>query len=398
MDRQSFKNLLHTTQPKSIVLVVLVTLITTLLVASLLLRSSSTLHPHSRIPSASVVSTPLPPPHPIIKNACTNTLYPSLCFSTLLSSTPPPHPKNHNATITLLYILDITINQTIRRVATTRFIVAGLFTHQDLNSQEKNALNDCTDMLEQTLYELRRAISDLRRIPASTGSLHRLYGNIKTLLSAAMTNENTCIDGFSDLEESNFTGQKDLKEYLQGLLTPISHMISNCLAMIKYVENINRKVTIIKNRPRLHNNMPQDDFQDAWIMKNSDRKMRETAHEARPNVVVAKDGSGKHHTIQEAVRMAPNRSSHRFVIRIKAGKYRENVVIPREKVNIVFVGDGMNSTVITGSRNFVDGFSTFTSATLSMFTVAIYIFMFLFRLCLFRCKYFSFTNIRLHKS
>lgn len=264
--------------------------------------------------------------------------------------------------------------------------VAGLFTGQDLNSQEKNALNDCTDMLEQTLYELRQAINDLRKFPSSRGSHHRLYGNIKTLLSAAMTNENTCIDGFSDLEECNFKGRKDLKEYLQGLLTPISHMISNCLAMIKYMETINRKVTVIKNRPRL-NNMPEDDFQNAWIMKSSDRKMREITHERRPNVVVAKDGSGKHHTIQEAVRMAPNRSSHRFVIRIKAGTYRENVVIPREKVNIVFVGEGMNSTVITGSRNFVDGFSTFTSATLSMITVSIYIFTsfftFPFRLRLF---------------
>lgn len=86
--------------------------------------------------------------------------------------------------------------------------------NQDLmSSQEKNAYEDCVLMLDQTLYQLGLAIDDplLNKSPSSYS-----YGNNKTLLSAAMTNENTCIDGFSDLEEflshSKSQSQKDLKK------------------------------------------------------------------------------------------------------------------------------------------------------------------------------------------
>ncbi|CAK7352264.1 unnamed protein product [Dovyalis caffra] len=42
-----------------------------------------------------------------------------------------------------------------------------------------------------------------------------------------------------------------------------------------------------------------------------------------PNVVVAADGSGNYWTVLEAVLAAPERSSSRYIIRIKAGVYRE---------------------------------------------------------------------------
>ncbi|GAB4853688.1 hypothetical protein Ancab_017879 [Ancistrocladus abbreviatus] len=54
----------------------------------------------------------------------------------------------------------------------------------------------------------------------------------------------------------------------------------------------------------------------------------------------------------------------RFVIKIKAGVYREKVEIHRNKVHIMLVGDGMSSTVITGSRGFNDGYFTLDSAIL----------------------------------
>ncbi|MFS7933815.1 putative pectinesterase [Helianthus anomalus] len=99
-------------------------------------------------------------------------------------------------------------------------------------------------------------------------------------------------------------------------------------------------------------------------MTAADRRLMQTP--PPPTVVVALDGTGNFTTIGAAVAMAPNRSALRYVIQIKAGVYNENLVIPRQKINIMLVGDGMNSTIITGSRNFVDGYTTFTSATLSV--------------------------------
>lgn len=60
---------------------------------------------------------------------------------------------------------------------------------------------------------------------------------------------------------------------------------------------------------------------------------------------------------------APERSTTRFIIRIKAGVYRENVEVSSRKTNLMFVGDGRMTTIITASKNVVDGSTTFDSAT-----------------------------------
>ena len=55
--------------------------------------------------------------------------------------------------------------------------------------------------------------------------------------------------------------------------------------------------------------------------------------------------------VQDAVNVAPNNTDDRkrFVIRIKLGVYEEIVRVPLEKKNVMFLGDGIGKTVITGS-------------------------------------------------
>lgn len=52
---------------------------------------------------------------------------------------------------------------------------------------------------------------------------------------------------------------------------------------------------------------------------------------------------------------------------MKAGVYKENVVIKKSMKNLMFIGDGIDSTVITGSKNVQDGSTTFRSATFGEF-------------------------------
>ena len=95
------------------------------------------------------------------------------------------------------------------------------------------------------------------------------------------------------------------------------------------------------------------------------------AIQARPfDVVVARDGSGNFDKISEAVAAAPDRSSEKYYIRIKRGTYAEHIRIGTEKTNLVFVGDGMDVTIITNSRSNHSGYSIFESATVgkSVFT------------------------------
>lgn len=86
----------------------------------------------------------------------------------------------------------------------------------------------------------------------------------------------------------------------------------------------------------------------------------------KTDLTVAQDGSGTHRTIQSAVNalaaMGHNRPE-RAIIHVKAGVYHEKVQIGQKLHNVMFVGDGIDKTIITGDRNVVQGSTTLSSAT-----------------------------------
>ncbi|CAN6167543.1 unnamed protein product [Urochloa humidicola] len=90
------------------------------------------------------------------------------------------------------------------------------------------------------------------------------------------------------------------------------------------------------------------------------------ASQQHADVVVAADGSGNYTTVAAAIAAAPSNTDKNHVIHVKGGIYREFVFVGKDKRNIVLVGDGMDATVITGSRCCADGFRTPETAILSV--------------------------------
>ncbi|KAJ7012163.1 hypothetical protein NC653_004811 [Populus alba x Populus x berolinensis] len=85
---------------------------------------------------------------------------------------------------------------------------------------------------------------------------------------------------------------------------------------------------------------------------------------ARPNAVVAHDGSGKFKTINAALAAYPKGLRGRYVIYVKAGIYREYVTVTKDKPNVFIYGDGARRTIVTGNKNFAkDGIGTWKTAT-----------------------------------
>lgn len=92
----------------------------------------------------------------------------------------------------------------------------------------------------------------------------------------------------------------------------------------------------------------------------------------KPDVTVCKDGgNGCYKTVQEAVNAAPGSAGDKkFVIYIKEGVYEETVRVPLEKKNLVFYGDGIGKTIITGSAQADQpGMTTYLSATVGEFHI-----------------------------
>ncbi|KAK8950733.1 hypothetical protein KSP39_PZI003995 [Platanthera zijinensis] len=259
---------------------------------------------------------------------CSGTLYPSLCFSSLLSI-PNLSAKS------LPDIITAVVNQTSSAVRSTYHNCSSISRGQPhLDSLQRYALSDCLELLESSLDQLHLAVKDLRRTSSAT-----CHSELITILSAAITNQYTCLDGFAFV-----TGHIHIRHFIEAYIVHIYRLLSNVLAMSKKI-------------PVPPANSAGEVFDDRKLLQTK------TPGGLTANLVVAKDGSGNFTTVTEAVAAAPNNSATRFVIYIKAGGYFENVEVGKNKINLMFVGDGIGQTVIKASRNVVDGWTTFRSAT-----------------------------------
>lgn len=297
--------------------------------------------------------------HAIVKSSCSSTLYPELCFSTLASF---PGLGVSKKVTDQKDVIAIALNVTVITVQHNYFAVKKLILRKDLTKREKIALHDCLETIDETLDELRKAEEDLQQYP-NKKSLQQHADDLRTLLSSAITNQETCIDGFSHDEAD----KKVRKELTEGQFH-VEKLCSNALAMIKNMTDtdIEKEMKFTGGR-KLKEEEEEDHVRWPEWLSAGDRRLLQSPS-VTPNVVVAADGSGNYRTVAAAVAAAPEKSSSRYVIRIKAGVYRENVEIPKKKTNIMFMGDGRSNTIITGNRNVVDGSTTFNSATVGKLT------------------------------
>ncbi|CAK9186347.1 unnamed protein product [Ilex paraguariensis] len=163
-----------------------------------------------------------------------------------------------------------------------------------------------------------------------------------TTLSAAVASHRSCLDG---LKEKGWSVEAQKGQNLTLLLR-------EALAFYGTKDNPRGKSKGAQRRPKSN---PNGALLASW-----------NAATSKANFVVAQDGSGNYKTINKAVsavsRMGNSRPE-RVIVYVKSGVYIEKVEIGRGMKNLMFMGDGMGQTVITGNRNVQDGARTFSSTT-----------------------------------
>lgn len=292
------------------------------------------------------------PSHTILKSSCSSTLYPELCYSAIVTAGLTHKVSSQKD------VIEQSLNITTTAVEHNYFTIKKLLKRKNLTKREKGALHDCLENIDETLDELHEAVEDLEEYPTKK-SLIQHADDLKTLISSAITNQVTCLDGFSHDD-----ADKEVRKVLIAGQVHVEHMCSNALAMIKNMTDNDiaaAESSKQTNRRLKEEVMSMDEGGWPTWLSAADRRLLQSTPAA--DVVVAADGSGNYKTVSAAVAAAPDNSKKRYVIRIKAGVYRENVEIGKKKKNIMLVGDGRTSTIITGSKNVVDGSTTFNSAT-----------------------------------
>ncbi|XP_062084865.1 probable pectinesterase/pectinesterase inhibitor 41 [Humulus lupulus] len=307
------------------------------------------------VSSSAINATPKNSPT-TAETICNSTPYPSDCISNL----PPPQKLGS--------VRDFCIHFLHKSLTTTEHFLSLLNTYLNrrrpggllttlLSQPVIRALQDCHLLAELSLDTLSKTYQTLN-FTHSLNSLE-LAEEFHTFLSAVLTNTQTCLEGLHEVGNSPPT----LTRVLSIPLSVGTKLYSISLALFKHgwVDDVKY------NQPA-----------KAIVRGGRGRRLPQVGLGGGVGgvlvggtVVVNQNGTGNFSTINEAVAAAPNRTANSnitsyFVIYVAGGVYEEYVSIPRNKRNLMLIGDGIDRTVITGNRSVVDGWTTYNSATFAV--------------------------------
>ncbi|KAG7647315.1 putative pectinesterase [Arabidopsis thaliana] len=163
-----------------------------------------------------------------IRTSCNTTLYPDLCFSSLSSFSSSVH---NDPALLARAAISITLTKTLDLASYLANITTLQPESQDDGAHHPTAaavFHDCFDNLKDAVEEMKGSMKQMREL-VSTGSLESFrfqMSNVQTWLSAALTDEETCTDGFKDIHD------EPRKDDICARVDDVKKMTSNALALV----------------------------------------------------------------------------------------------------------------------------------------------------------------------
>ncbi|XP_047172596.1 21 kDa protein-like [Vigna umbellata] len=159
-----------------------------------------------------------------IRTSCSSTTYPTLCYSSLV--------KHADSIQTNRVVLAGTaLNVTLASAKSTSAMMRTLGKRQGLKPREVAAMKDCVEELGDSVDELRRSIDEMSHLRGS--NFEMTMSDVQTWVSAALTDESTCTDGFQETA----TGATNIKSTVRGQVVHVAQLTSNALALINQLAN-----------------------------------------------------------------------------------------------------------------------------------------------------------------
>lgn len=106
--------------------------------------------------------------------------------------------------------------------------VAKLAKFKGLKAREYGAIKDCMDEMGDSVDRIRKSVRELNNASKSKGKDFLWHmSNVETWVSAALTDENTCMDGFSGRALDG-----KIKSSIRARVTNVAQVTSNALALV----------------------------------------------------------------------------------------------------------------------------------------------------------------------
>ncbi|XP_074562111.1 pectinesterase-like [Curcuma longa] len=289
--------------------------------------------------------------------ACRSSFYPKLCVAML-------SPLRSRSATSQYEYGKYSVRQALRQVRRTAALLDGYLAgrlggaraHRGVGGG--GALGDCRELAGLSAEYLAEAQAELGRRAARPDAA--AAGRVRALMSAVVTNQQTCYDGLLASRDGSFPE-------LQSSLANGTQLYGVSLGLVN---------TALGRSSAAGNAGPSSSSGGQTSPSTAGRSLVEELSQIVPvklsqsGLRVAQDGTGDFTSISEAVAFAPNDTAAAtagyFVVYVSEGVYRENVVVPMNKRNLILIGAGINRTVITSNHSVGDGWTTFNSATFAV--------------------------------
>ena len=249
-------------------------------------------------------------PTQAISKTCSKTRFPNLCVNSLLE-----FPGSLTASEQDL--VHISFNMTLQHFSKALYSTTS-FSYVQMDPRVRSAYDDCLELLEDSVDALSRSLISV--IPsqdaANKGGSNQ---DVMTWLSAALTNHDTCTEGFDGVSGA-------VKDQVAAKLKDLSELVSNCLSIFAGSGGDDFGGVPIQNRRLLAladdisgENVDETNF-PKWLGRKERELLNTPVSAIQADIIVSKDGSGTVKTITEAIKKAPEHSSRRIIIYVKAGR------------------------------------------------------------------------------
>lgn len=154
----------------------------------------------------------------LVRSSCQHATFPKVCVHTLsLYQGPATTPRE---------LAQAAIKVSIARATNASQYLSGL--QKEADRREKGALQDCASQIADSVDDLRKTLNELKEL--KRGTFRWQMSNAKTWVSAALTNEDTCLDGFKEIE-----GQ--VRSDIKRKVINVAKVTSNALYLINRLDH-----------------------------------------------------------------------------------------------------------------------------------------------------------------
>lgn len=253
-------------------------------------------------------------PTQAISRTCSKTRFPSLCLNSLVE-----FPGALSATEEDL--VHISFNMTLQRLNKALYASSGI-SNLATDPLSRSAYDDCLELLDDSIDALSRSLTSVVTGGGGGAAAH----DVVTWLSAALTNQDTCGEGFDGVAGGA------VKSHMAESLRDLSELVSNCLAIFSGSVSDDFSGIPIQNRRRLLEEEEEEEEMEGgdisgdfpiWLGRRERRLLALPVSAIQADIVVSNAGNGsngEYKTILEAIKKVPEHSSRRTIIYVRAGR------------------------------------------------------------------------------